>query len=187
MTLENIRTGLLQEAKSEETRMLKEAEKESQSILNEAKEKAKQIKADAKISATNSVETEKKERISAAKLKANKIVSEARNKLVEKSMQQIWKEFKEISKQNGYDAFMKKIISEAEKELGMGAMVSVNKDDQATAKKHSKNLAKKIVEISGGAIISSKDNNVSIDASLEAIFENNREEIRGMVFKELFK
>ena len=50
-----------------------------------------------------------------------------------------------------------------------------------------KNIAKKTLDITGGAIISSKDNNVSIDASLEAIFENNREEIRGMIFKELFK
>ncbi|HZX20068.1 MAG TPA: V-type ATP synthase subunit E family protein [archaeon] len=187
MTLENVRESLLQEAKSEENRLLKDAEKESQKILNEAKEKTKQIKAEAKISAANSVETEKKERISAAKLKANKIVNEARNKLVEKSMEQIWNEFKEMPGGKDYDLFMKKIIKDAEKELGTGAMVSVNQKDLATTKKYSKNIAKKTLDISGGAIISSKDNNVSIDASLEAIFENNREEIRGMIFKELFK
>lgn len=187
MSLENVRESLIQEAKKEEKRLLSEAEKKANSIVSEAREQAKRIKSEEKRKASESVNRDSHERISAAKLKANKIVSEARNKLVDDSVSEIWEDFKDSPKKKGYDAFLKKQIEESEKELGKDTIVMVNSTDTKVAKKYSKNVQKQAITISGGAIVSTKDKSVSIDSSLEAIFENNEEEIRGTVFKELFK
>ncbi|MCR4335184.1 MAG: V-type ATP synthase subunit E family protein [archaeon] len=187
MSLENVRENLIQEAKKEERRLLSEAEKEASAIILEAKEQAKRIKNEEKKKASEAVERDSHERISVAKLKANKIVSEARNKLVDDSVNEIWEDFKDSPKKKGYEAFLKKQIKEAEKELGKATIVMVNSTDVKVAEKYSKNVQTQGVNISGGAIVSTKDKSVSIDSSLESIFENNEKEIRGTVFKELFK
>ncbi|MAG18398.1 MAG: hypothetical protein CL944_02910 [Candidatus Diapherotrites archaeon] len=185
MGFENIKENLLQEAKREEKRILGEAEKEASSIINQAKEQAGKIKTEEKKKASEAVERDRHEKISAAKLKSNKIISDARNKLADYSLDEIWNDFKESPKKKGYSVFLKKQIKDAEKQLGKNTIVTINSSDSNTVKKYSKNIQK--AGISGGAIISTKDKNVSIDSSLESIFENNREEIRGTVFKELFR
>jgi len=186
MSLENVRDSLIQEAKKEEKRIMSTAEKEASAIIDKAKDQAKQIKAEEKKKALETVSGERNEKISTAKLKANKIVSEAKNKLVDDSVEAIWEDFKDSPKKKGYAGFLKKQIKEAEKELG-NTIVTVNSSDLKATKKYSKNIQKQGVNISGGAIVFTKDRSVSIDGSLESIFENNKEEIRGTIFKELFK
>lgn len=187
MSLENVRDSLIQEAKKEEKRIISEAEKEATAIIAKAKDQAKQIKAEEKKKASETVNGERNEKISAARLKANKIISEAKNKLVDGSVNEIWNDFKDSPNKKGYAGFLKKQIKEAEKELGKAAIVTVNSTDLKVAKKYSKNVQKQGVNISGGAIVFTKDRSVSIDSSLESIFENNKEEIRGTIFKELFR
>ena len=185
MSLDNVRDSLIQEAKKEEKRIISEAEKEASAIIAEAKDQAKQIKADEKKKASETVNRERNEKISAAPLKENKIISEAKNKLVDDSIQTIWNDFKDSPKKKSYAGFLKKQIKDSEKELGKATMVMVNSPDLKVVKKYSKNVQK--TSISGSAIVFTKDRSVSIDGSLESIFENNKEEIRGTVFKELLK
>ncbi len=186
MSIENIQQSLLQEGKKEETRITGEGRKEAETIMVNAREQAKAIKAEEKRKAEELVENERRERISAAKLKAKKIVNEARNKLVDSALGEIWEEFREFPKQKEYAGFMKKIIMEAENELGKGT-VMVSAEDLALAKKHSKNAVKSGEPITGGAIIATKDGKIIIDNSLEAIFGNNKEEIKGIIFRETVK
>ncbi|MEK6958029.1 MAG: V-type ATP synthase subunit E family protein [archaeon] len=186
MSLENLKKAMIEEAKNEAKKITSEAEKEAKQNLSEAEKNAKEIVQKAREKTAKSIEAERKERASAAQLKAKRIVSEARNRVVEDAMQQVWGEFSESAKGKGYEKLLKKLIVQGEKELGEKAIVAVNKSDFGAAKRISKNVSAKTAEISGGAIISSKSGEITIDNSLEAIFENSREDVGGMVYRELF-
>lgn len=185
MNLDSVKKGLLNEAKAEERKIIKQAEKDAESLIASANDKAKQTVADAKKRAQSLVEAERNERISAAKLRAKKMLSDASNKVVEDALSQLRQEFMEIRKSPSYEKIMKRLISEAEKEFEGKCEVFVNEDDIKTAKKISKNVSAKAVNISGGAIIASKDGKISIDNSLESIFEGRQDDLKRILFAEI--
>ncbi|AJF59874.1 MAG: V-type ATP synthase subunit E [Candidatus Diapherotrites archaeon] len=187
MSLEGLRKSLVQEAKAEARKMISQAEKEAAAITAAAGENAKKTLAQAKKRAEEMAVAERSEVIGAAQLRARRITSDARNELVEKALSEIFGEMVKATESEDYEKFMEKIITEAEKELGEKAVVFVSSKDKKIAKKISKNVAPEDAEISGGAIIRTKDGSVSIDSSLEAIFENNRENSKKVIFNELFR
>ena len=130
------------------------------------------------------VAAEKNERISAAKLKAKKIVSDATNKTIDFAMEKIWLEFVKLPSKDEYETILKSLITSAEKELGSG-VVHVNANDFRLAKKISKNVSEKPADISGGAIITSKNGKILIDNSLESIFDSKRDDVRKIIFSEI--
>jgi len=185
MSLEKLRKSLSDEGKAEAKKIISEAEKEAARIAEEAKENAKRIKAEGKETVSSALKAENSERMSAAQLSAKKKTTEARNRMLEMALEEAWKEFIKIrGNAKAYEKFMKDTITESEKELGNKVTVFVNKQDNSLAKKISKNVDLKAVEITGGAIIMTHDKRISIDNSLEAIFEEKKEEIKSRIFSE---
>lgn len=186
-TLQELRKGLVQEARAEAKKIIGDMEKQGETKLSAVKAEAKKISAEAKARAEQAVAAERNERISAAQLRAKKIIAEAMNKVVEQGLADTWSEFTKVpEKKEVYEKLMKQVISTGEKELGGDCIVMVNRKDSGLAKKLSKNVSKEEVEISGGAIISTKDGSITIDNSLEAIFSQNEEETRKLVYTEVF-
>ncbi|VVB99559.1 V-type ATP synthase subunit E [uncultured archaeon] len=187
MSLEELRKGLLQEGKSEAAKAKSLAEKRASEIIGAAMQEASKLKEKAKARAEAAIASERNERIGAAQLKAKKIVSEAKNRVIEQALEKIWKEFGAVpNNRAGYEKLMKGIISKAERELGKGAIVSVNARDKTLAKRLAKNVSGENADIEGGAIVSNSDGTVAIDCSLESIFGQDSEKLRKLVYYELF-
>ncbi|MBI4210583.1 MAG: hypothetical protein HY544_03710 [Candidatus Diapherotrites archaeon] len=187
MGMENLRKSLMQEAQAEARKISAEAEKQAEKAIAEAKEKARAIIAGARQAAKESSEAQKAERLSAAQLKARKIVTEAKNRKTEEALAMAWKEFSAIPESKGYEAFMKKAITGAEREFAGKAVVRVREEDMKMAKRLSKGVSPEPARISGGAIVSSPDGKVSVDCSLEAMFEQKKEDIRKTIYLEMFR
>src|SRR3989344_5872385 len=129
MDLENVKKGLMNEAKAEAKTIRENAEKDSAAALASANEKAKSMAAVARQRASELVEAERNERISAAKLKATKILSDARNRVVDGTSQQVWSEFVKVRETSQYEKMLKGLVGQAEKELGEKSIVYVNESD----------------------------------------------------------
>ncbi len=185
MSMENLKKSLLQEAEKEASAITSKAEKEASAIISAAREEARKRKEEARARAKSLVAAEKTEKLSAAQLRAKKIVSEAKSKVVEENLGIVWREFSKLPDEKNYGGLLKKWIAEAEKSLGGKTVVSVNEKDAKIAKKFSKNVSAKAVDIAGGAIIFSQDGKVSIDSSLESVFRHNEPEARKIVFNDL--
>ena len=185
MSMENLKKSLLQEAEKEASAITSKAEKEASAIISAAREEARKRKEEARARAKSLVAAEKTEKLSAAQLRAKKIVSEAKSKVVEENLGIVWREFSKLPDEKNYGGLLKKWIAEAEKSLGGKTVVSVNEKDAKIAKKFSKNVSAKVVDIAGGAIIFSQDGKVSIDSSLESVFRHNEPEARKIVFNDL--
>ena len=186
MSMENLKKSLLQEAEKEASAITSKAEKEASAIISAAREEARKRKEEARARAKGLVAAEKTEKLSGAQLRAKKIVSEAKSKVVEENLGIVWREFSKLPDEKNYGGLLKKWIAEAEKSLGGKTVVSVNEKDAKIAKKFSKNVSAKVVDIAGGAIIFSQDGKVSIDSSLESVFRHNGPEARKIVFNDLF-
>src|SRR3989344_5086130 len=184
MSLDNLGKALAQEGKAEARKIISEAEKLASAEISRANEAAKLVLSEARKKAKEMVVAETNERISAAKLKANKIVSDATNSSIDSAIEKIWQEFAKFPSKEGYEAMMKSLIAEAEKELG-NSIVNVNANDHSLARKLSKNVGQKPVDISGRAIITSKSGKIIIDNSLESIFDSKKDEVRKIIFTEL--
>ena len=184
MSLENLGKALMQEGKAEARKIISEAEKQASAELAKAKDAAKEITAVARKKVEEIVVAEQNERISAAKLKAKKIVSDATNTTIDSAMEKIWQEFVKLPSKEDYETILKGLITSAEKELGNG-VVNVNANDMRLAKKISKNVSDKPADISGGAIVTSKNGKIIIDNSLESIFDSKKDEVRKIIFSEI--
>ena len=184
MSLENLGKALMQEGNVEARKIISEAEKQASEGISKAKETAREITSRARKKSGEIVIAERDERISAAKLKAKKIVSDATNAALDAAMEKIWREFVRIPSKGDYETMLKALITSAEKELGSG-VVHVNADDMRSAKKISKNVSDKPMAISGGAIVTSKNGKIIIDNSLESIFDSKRDSVRKIIFSEI--
>lgn|SRR3989344_8873081 len=184
MSLENLGKALMQEGNVEARKIISEAEKQASEGISKAKETAREITSRARKKSGEIVIAERDERISAAKLKAKKIVSDATNAALDAAMEKIWLEFVRIPSKGDYETMLKALITSAEKELGSG-VVHVNADDMRSAKKISKNVSDKPMAISGGAIVTSKNGKIIIDNSLESIFDSKRDSVRKIIFSEI--
>ncbi len=187
MSLEELRKSLVQEAKAEAKRITSAAEKDAWQKLAEARAEAARIVSQAREKAGREAAAEKNERASAAQLRARKTLSEAQNRVLGQGLQKIWKEFSALPERKAeYEKLLKRLISHAEREIGKGAVVAVNARDQGLARKFSKNTSKQAAQISGGAVVSSADGTISVDSSLESVFGQNEDELRKLVYTEIF-
>jgi vacuolar-type H+-ATPase subunit E/Vma4 len=184
--LSQLKNELIGDAKSEAKKIAQETEKEKKEILKEADKQKQGVLEQAAEEANAMVEDEKREQYAAIQLKAKRLVSEAKENTVNQNMDKVWKEFAKAGKEANYASLMQKLIRQGLESLGEQAVVQVNSKDKSLAGKYAKNVSKTAADISGGAIISSADGRIVINNSLEALFDEHKEEIRRLVFGQLF-
>ncbi len=187
MGLENLKKSLTQEAQAEAKRLQSDAQKQASRATEDAREKAAKIRADARERAKAMVESETNERMSSAELKGKRLVADAMDRKMKEALEMVWKDFAKIPETAGYEKRLGGLISEAEKELGPKCVVYVNKGDAKAARKFSKNVSEKAADIAGGAITTTPDGRISIDNSLEAVFEQRKEEAKKAIYADLMK
>ncbi|MFH1586859.1 MAG: V-type ATP synthase subunit E [Candidatus Diapherotrites archaeon] len=159
---------------------LEKAAAEADAEVDKARKEKKELVEAAKKDAERIVENERNEIIASARLKAKQMNSKAKETAVNAALEEVWKELLNLRKDSSYAKVMKKLIAEGEKELGAGTVVLVRKEDKKFAS------GSKEAEISGGAIIQTKDEKISVNNSFEAIFEESQDELRKELYAKMF-
>ena len=188
MGIEELKKEILQRTEEELKKLESEEKEEERAVLSKANAKREDMLANAGKVAQGMVEGERKERIAAAKLKARRIITNAREEFVNSILAGAWDEFRQIRNDKGYPKVLSKLIEEGAKEIGEGAIVYVNADDRRIAKEiKGITLSEKPIICEGGALITSQDGRVRVRATLEDIFGSKKEALRGLAFEEAFR
>lgn len=188
MGIEELKKEILQRTEEELKKLESEEKEEERAVLSKANAKREDMLANAGKVAQGMVEGERKERLAAAKLKARRIITNAREEFVNSILAGAWNEFRQVRNDKGYPKVLAKLIEEGVKEIGEGAIVYVNADDRKIAKEiKGITLAEKPIICEGGALITSADGRVRVRATLEDIFGSKKEALRGLAFEEAFR
>jgi len=163
------------------------AQKEAKEILSSAKNSAKSSVEEAKAQAKKFSRTESEERITAAQLEAQKLLSEARDEAVRKSLSQGWEQFSDAKKLSQYQKKLRAWAQKALDELSLpGAMVQCNQADRQALSTAGFKLSPEPIECAGGARATSRDGKIIVDYTLEAQFDQKKEELSRKAHSILF-
>ncbi|MFH1442821.1 MAG: V-type ATP synthase subunit E [Candidatus Micrarchaeota archaeon] len=183
MGLEALKQELNRKTASEASRIENEGRAEAKLIKEGARKEMQKRQEKAEKDAENFVERERM-RIPAARLKAKRIIQDAKYSLVDASLKELAEMLEaKTSNRREYEKTLEALIKDGLSEVGKSALIHVRKQDAAFAKKYGK-----VVEIGcmGGAIISSEDGKLRINNTYEAILERKRDELEQQAFEAMF-
>lgn len=191
MPLEELREEIIEKAKKETYEVLKEADLEAKKILLDAKTKGEQEIENARQEATRVIERQKSERLSAARLEAKMILAEAKEESVKAVQEEAWNSLEKIRKGRDYEKLLRELIQQATDAIDGIAVIHANKQDLKLAKKiveetRTASVSNDAIDCAGGALVTSKDGRVRVDATFNALFEEHDEYMRRTAYAELF-
>ena len=193
MGLDKLKSEILEKSRSESQQLVHEAHAEAKRLLDDADERRQLDVVTAKKDAQEVVARERTERLSQARLQAKMLKADAVEELLGKVDDEVWKELGRLPKSKEYPEYFEKLLLEGVKEIGEKALVHVCERDEALAKKvlakHDvgAKLAPKPLECMGGVLVTSPDGRVRADNTLEARFNELKDERRKLAYRELFK
>ncbi|MBI5035878.1 hypothetical protein HZC09_00905 [Candidatus Micrarchaeota archaeon] len=182
MSLEALRKDIRKQADDARKERLAAAKEEAGRITGKAEEEAKTFLQKEKSLALAEAKG-LQSILSAARLEAKKKVAEARDALVGKELEESRKELLRFPSSSKYPPLLKKWVEAASKELGKGAVAYVRKKDVPLLKKWG--YTAMTIECSGGCVVSTPDNRIHINNTLEALFESKQDFLRQKIFEEL--
>ncbi|MFH0971295.1 MAG: V-type ATP synthase subunit E [Candidatus Micrarchaeota archaeon] len=184
MGLETLKQELGRKTQSEVQRLDAEVRLEARRIKEDAKKELQRRREAAQKEAEEFVEIEKM-RIPAARLKAKRILQDAKYQMVSEALgftAQLLE--KKTSNKREYEKLLEQLIGEGIRHLGTKQVViMVRKQDIAFAKKFGKTAE---LDCAGGAIICSEDGRMRINNTFEALLEKNKEELEQHAFESMF-
>lgn len=182
--MEALRQELNRKTQSEVMRIEAEARNEGRRIREDAKKELEKAKEHAAREAKEFIELERM-RIPAARLKAKRIIQDAKYGMVSKALEESAELLaKRTSNRREYEKLLEDLIQEGIGNLGSKQFViSVRKQDVAFARKFGKTSE---IECSGGAIVASEDGRMRINNTFEAMLEKKREELEQYAFEQMF-
>ncbi|MBS3063439.1 MAG: V-type ATP synthase subunit E [Candidatus Diapherotrites archaeon] len=188
MGLDTLQKEILLDAKKEADALLAGADQERRRILAAANTEREKVLTIARESIAKVVEAEKNERLTSARLAANRLVNDAKSRQVDQAIDRVWEAFKEAGNGASYYKRLGQLVEAGLQEFGGKAVVHLNSQDlkSEVGKKHKNLLAKEPLKAVGGAIITSADGKIRMDCTLEQLFAENREGIRKTAYAELF-
>jgi V/A-type H+/Na+-transporting ATPase subunit E len=182
--LEEIKDAVIREARKNGEARLHSAEAELEAEFRAIMSSGDKRVADAMAEAGAMVETERRERISSAKLEAKRLANEAREDAVMEALEGIFGIIKD-KKSKEFTARVKKLVAAGLSEFGGNAVVHVRKGEKKLYSIEGAEVAED-AKISGGAILESKDGRMRMDYSFESLFESGRDGMRKQAYLELF-
>ncbi|PIT84211.1 hypothetical protein COU37_04660 [Candidatus Micrarchaeota archaeon CG10_big_fil_rev_8_21_14_0_10_45_29] len=187
MGLEKLCAEIEDDSRKRSDEIIKQAQKEAKEILSSAKQGAKSSVEAAKAQAKKFSRSESEERITAAQLEAQKLLSEARDEAVKKSLSQAWEQFSDAKKLPQYQKKLRAWAQKALDELSLpGAVVQCNQADRQALLNAGFKLSPEPIECAGGARAASRDGKIVVDYTLEAQFDQKKEELSRKVHSILF-
>ncbi len=185
MSLSALKEELHRKTASEVARLEKEGEEEAKRIREQAHEEAKAILHDAREEAVAFASKEQTQ-VSAAKLKAKRLVQDARFQLVEEAVEELKERLADrVNKKGEYQKLLEKLIRQGLQEAGGKGKLLVRKEDVPFAKKFGS--VGPPIDTLGGVVVVSADGGVKISNTFEALLEEKGEVFRQKAFELLFK
>ncbi len=185
MGIELLSKEILEDAKEKAKEIHREALSEKKKILLEAEKQKQEILSKAEKTVENIIAVEKREKISSAQLEAKRMINESKELAVNKALEELWQEFIKTRESKKYSESLSKLASQGVKEIGKDAIIKVNSKDLKLLKENF-NLSKTSANISGGVIVCSADERIIVNNSFEALFDAKKDEMKKILFKELF-
>lgn len=179
MAMEKIIDEINEKAKKEAMEILDAPDGETELMKREAEKEAKRIREEGEPRIADEVEGEKNTKIALSNLQAKRREDAALLSMLEKAESDVWDSMLSLKKSKEYRDTMKSLAEKGKKEIGAKAVVFAAKDDIDLA-----SGAKKI-DCAGGIKITSSDEKIIVDYTLESIFARNREKILALAHKRL--
>ncbi len=187
MEIEELTGAILEEANREAGSVVSAAEKEAKETVSREKRRLSEQLADAERDAKSFNESQHRERIAWARLEAKRVISEAKEAVVDDAIEDLFALMRKFPQDRRYPAYLKRLVKAGIAELGEPrAVVHVRKAD----KKHLagvKATVKADLDAFGGAVVESSDGRVSINLTLASLLEERKELVRKRIYEALFK
>ena len=187
MEIEELTGAILAEAKKEADSIISAAEKEAKETVSQEKKRLNEQLAAAEKEANSFNESQHRERIAWARLEAKRVISEAKEGVVDDAIEDLFALMRKFPKDRRYPAFLKKKVKAAIAEIGNSrAVVHVTKSD----KKHLSGIkatVKTDLDAFGGAIVESADGKVSINLTLANLLDERKDLVRKRIYEALFR
>ena len=186
MTLANLKEELCRKAAGEASAIeerareaaklgMEKAEREAAGIVERAKEDAREFAAKERM------------RISAANIRANRIVQDAQFGLVQEAVDEVRALLKKTAgERREYKKIFERFAAGAVEAAGKDCVLQVNNEDAALAKQFGM-VDRKPLDCIGGLAAVSADGRIKIDNTFEALLEEQDGEIRQRAYEMLFK
>ncbi len=185
MSFEELLNTLEEKAKVEETAILNAAKIEARKIQSEANSWAKNIIEEAKSEGQKTGSEAKAEINANALLKQKRIIAQAREELVGKTMQETKEQLRDFTKTNEYEKTLAFLARDCVKSLGKDCQLQCRKADEKKLKTVGFNV-NATIDITGGVVGQTPDKRIKVNNSLEALFELHGEKLKQIAFHELF-
>jgi V/A-type H+/Na+-transporting ATPase subunit E len=184
MGLDSLKQELKKKTAAEVLRIENEARMESRRLKDEARKEIDRRHEQGMMDAQDAIAREKM-RIPAARLRAKRIIQEARYGLVSKAMDALIEEMEGMrNDRKEYEKFLEMLIRQGISELGeKNATIAVRKQDLQFARKFGKAIE---LECLGGALISSENGKVRINNTFEALIDGKRAQLEQLSFELMF-
>ena len=185
MGLGELRAEILKKTFEEVKRIDSEAQAEEKSLLAKAAEEREKRLASLKAEVQAELQAERGERISAARLRAKRMVEDAKESALNSALMSAWELFRQFPQRPEYQERLKAWIHEAVQALGNShTVVRLSPQDKKHVKL--KGLTIEEAEIDGGVIASSHDGRIIVSRTLRDVFEEQREWLRRRLHENLF-
>ena len=183
MSLNELRNEIEKEAKGSVSSIRKEGSDEEKRILKEADEKAKEILKEAELEAEAIRERIRKEGDANIEMERRSILLRAREEVLEKEISKIRERIESEAKKN-----YEKILDDAIKRFSQivqkkEMVVYTGKENMKILKEHG--IGGEYEDIDG-FVLSSKDNSVSLDATIQHMVESNIDSVKNFALNSFF-
>jgi vacuolar-type H+-ATPase subunit E/Vma4 len=185
MSLDKLQKQILDDASRRAEEAQSAARKQASEIIQNAKDKAKEIESAKKKELAEEIARMEAEQTANAELQESGVLLDARNAVVESELPNVRSLAIRMIKEKGYGKLIAMAISEAEAIAPQEDLVLVvNKNDSV----HVKNFKGKVTigEVENGVEIHTKNGDVKIAATIDGLFERNRQEIEKALIEEAF-
>ncbi len=189
MGIENVAASLLEESRNEAGRIIRDADQAVNQMASGEQARRVVLLKHAEEEAHVLIEEERRERIAWARLEAKRILNEAKEDMIREKLDEFFALLGNVRKEPKYKEFLKGALQRATDELkGQpgGIIVYCAKEDKAALADTNAKIVPTL-DTFGGIIAESNDRTVRIDLTLETLFENKRDELRALIYREIFE
>ncbi|GEM_PF-709800 len=187
MGLELLRKEILDAAAAQAQKADSDATAIMHGIVRSAHTQAKEAMEKAQQEGKAFVDTERSERLSAARLEAGRTLSEAREDAVNAALEKVWAEFCKRRNSKNYPKELLALADKASSELSHGRCVlCANAQDRRILLAAKRKVSNAAVNCVGGVAAETLDGKIRVDCTFEEIFAQNREAIRKEIYARMF-
>jgi len=174
------RAEILEDARAQAEDILKRAEAEKERFATEYEEEARRLAL-----------SERRERLSGARLEARRVVVEAKEDAVKQAIDRLWEALEELRGSSEYEHMLKSAIEQGINELGGSCVVHAARDDlekvrELAAAYPNLVVSDELLDSRGGVVLVSADGGIRVDNTLESLVEDKMESIRLEVYNHIF-